>query len=339
MSTTRDRRIALRVGAVVIVVALGTAVFGSVRASGRSVVAPRWKCPASAKRVATGHGLSLPPYAVTSPLNAPIPADAVVDPNSSTSIQGIADVGSGRLVLSLRLWTVSVFYADAKTLRVRVPLTADWAHGRITKPVPIPANARPDPSRDAHMVVVDRGVDCEYDFFRAQQSSDGQWSSAWMNSIRLSSNGIFPNGDGARASGFALLAGLIFPAELRSGEIRHALAFNYPYAKAGGPVWPATSSDGGSTVPGALREGTLVRLDPTLDLATLSLKPYERTIARALQVYGMYLVDHGGSVGLYAVNPISYRGVPYRDLVPDNDYVDLKGIPLDRLQVLLPSRG
>lgn len=336
MRSTRDRWIALQLGVAVIVVVLGIAVFGGVQANGRELATPSAKCLPSTKRVAGGHGLILPPYAVTSPLNATIPADAAVDPSSSTFVQGISDASGGQLVLSLGLWTVPVYYADASTPRVRVPLTAYWAHGKITAPVPIPTNARPDPGADAHMVVVDRGADCEYDFFRAQQSSDGRWTAAWMNTIRLSSNGIFPKGNGARASGFALLAGLIFPAELRRGEIRHALAFNYPFTKAGGPVKPATSSDGASTIPAALPEGVKVRLDPTLDLATLPLAPYERTIARALQVYGMYLVDHGGSVGLYAVNPISYAGAPYRYLVPEDVYPSLKGIPIDRLQVLLP---
>ena len=81
-----------------------------------------------------------------------------------------------------------------------------------------------------------------------------------------------------------------------------------------------------------------VRLDPTLDLTTLGLTPYELTIARALQVYGMYLGDNGGNAGvtLDAVNPVSYAGQPYEGLLPDATYVALGHIPLDRLQVLLP---
>jgi hypothetical protein len=70
--------------------------------------------------------------------------------------------------------------------------------------------------------------------------------------------------------------------------------------KAGGPVAPATGSDGWSTLAGAIPEGARVQLDPSLDLDSLGLTPWQKTIARALQEYGMLLVDTGGGFGLQA---------------------------------------
>jgi hypothetical protein len=108
-----------------------------------------------------------------------------------------------------------------------------------------------------------------------------------------------------RASGFGSAAGLIFPDELAAGRIDHALTFTMKHTKAGGPVPPATASDGWSTVPGAIPEGARLQLDPALDLDSFRLTAWQKTIARALQQYGMYLTDTGGAVAFQAVHPQS----------------------------------
>ncbi len=41
----------------------------------------------------------------------------------------------------------------------------------------------------------------------------------------------------------------------------------------------------------ALPAGELLRLDPTLDLDTFDLTPFQRKVAEALQVYGAYNAD------------------------------------------------
>jgi hypothetical protein len=186
------------------------------------------------------------------------------------------------------------------------------------------------------MVVIDKAADCEHDFYEARRDASGRWVAGWQNSIRLSSDGVYPKWS-ARGSGFGLLGGVIFPAELRQGEIRHALLFSFPYTKAGAPTRPATESDGTTDSSLAIPMGTRVRLDPTLDLNTLTLTPYERTIAIALQRYGMILGDTGGGISLYAVHPQSYKTDIYAGLLPETDpYARLPGIPVDRLQVLQP---
>lgn len=86
--------------------------------------------------------------------------------------------------------------------------------------------------------------------------------------------------------------------------------------------------------PWAIPEGARVRLDPSLNLDRLGLTPYERTIAEALQTYGIYLGDDGGGLALQAINPISASGAIYDGLLPDQRYVSLNGIPVNRFQVL-----
>jgi hypothetical protein len=76
-------------------------------------------------------------------------------------------------------------------------------------------------------------------------------------------------------------------------------------------VLPATSSDGQSSGADTIPEGARLQLDPSLDLSTLGLQPWQRTIARALQQYGMFVGDTGDTVGLSAVNPLSLPANSY----------------------------
>jgi hypothetical protein len=127
---------------------------------------------------------------------------------------------------------------------------------------------------------------------------------------------------------------------LQAGEIDHALAFMYPYTRSGGPVLPATESDGKTESPAAIPEGARLQLDPSLDLSRAALAPYERTIARALQRYGMYLIDSGGGVAMRAQHPQS-TSTPYP--WGDRTYVQLPAWLLEHMRVLtvgaqLPAR-
>ncbi|HET8651931.1 MAG TPA: hypothetical protein VFM13_05110 [Gaiellaceae bacterium] len=183
------------------------------------------------------------------------------------------------------------------------------------------------------MTVLDRRTGCQFDFYGAR-SAGGRWSADWANTLLIKGKGTYPFGFSTRGSGFSNVAGLIWPGELKSREIRHALMFSYPYTSARGAVAPATETDGQSTRPDALPEGARLQLDPALDLDSLRLRPYERTIARALQRYGMYLGDTGGALNLYAVHPQSYRSDRYAGLFPPVDYPELSNIPIERFRVL-----
>ena len=99
---------------------------------------------------------------------------------------------------------------------------------------------------------------------------------------------------------------------------------------------PATESDGrpesmlvaavGLTRPPnvlPIPEGARVQLDPALDLDSLSLTPWQKVIARALQRYGMYLADTAGTTSLTAVNPQSFSSNPYLPYWGDATYASL----------------
>ena len=275
----------------------------------------------------------LPYFSQTSPLNLPIRPATATHPGSARMVEALGEAGSDHhFVLSVGAYTVPVYYAAPGTRRFVVRLTASWATRRAITGVPIPANARPDPGTDGHMAIVDRATGCEYDFWQASRGADGSWTASWGNRTALAGVGIFRGSAGARASGFALLAGLVFPNELRRGLIDHALAIAVPNTRRGAPIPPATWSDGGTDGPEGIPMGARLQLDPELDLSTLGLSRYELVIARALQVYGAFVVDTGGAVALFAANPLGFRRNPYVGLIPDKSYAPLDGIPLARFR-------
>lgn len=296
-------------------------------------------------------------YSDSSPLNQKIRTNAEIDPSSQQYVNAIVQTAQN-LLIQVKQYSSPVYFADANTPRYEVllPCGTEWELG-VTKlkNVPIPDFAEPandvdgadnpvpqgecgeDSDQDNNMVIIDLTTRCEYDFWQVRKENS-RWVASWGNSISIDGTGVYEKGLSARGSGFAFLAGVIWPHELQQGEIPHALLFALPdqLVRAGGPVPPATESDGESTDPNALPEGARMRLDPSLDLNSLNLTPAERTIAKAMQEYGMFLTDRGGDwgVSLYAVDPRSVQGNPYEGLLPDEDYPIFENIPLDRLQVL-----
>ncbi len=189
------------------------------------------------------------------------------------------------------------------------------------------------------MVIIDTVNGCEYDFWQIRKIH-GRWYASWGNSLPVNGTGIFEKGLSARGSGFALTAGIMWPHEFKNKSINHALIFTYDYTKSGGPVFPATESDGTSNSETAIPEGALIQLNPDLDLNTLKLTDYEYTIAVALQKYGMYLGDDGGGLELEAVNPLSFSKNLYKGLLPDVEHVPLSNIPVNEFRVLkLPPQN
>lgn len=297
-------------------------------------------------------------YNSNSPLNTRISDNMSVDQSSEQYIQKLIDVSGDNesLIVQVGQYSATVFFADENTPRVDVdlPCGVSWEMGvsKLTD-VPIPDFAEPsndvdgedapieegicaeESSQDNHMIIIDTVNGCEYDFWQTRKES-GNWVASWGNAIPLSDDGIYDHGLSTRGSGFAFLGGLIWPDELEDGEITHALVFSYPSTRSGGPVAPATDSDGITDDDLGLPEGALLRLDPNLDLSGLGLSSTETTIATALQEYGMYLVDTGGDAGvaLYAVDPSSVDGNPYDGLLADGDYPTLDNIPLEHLEVM-----
>lgn len=180
---------------------------------------------------------------------------------------------------------------------------------RVPAMLALPAATTPDPRFDGWLSVIDREAGMGYDFWRARRQSDDTISYQYAKSWKLDGPGFSrpvsedPNrAAGARGSGLPLFAGVIGPAELRTGEINHALAVSVPGLARRNYVQPASVTDGvGPTE--ALPAGARIRLK---DSALLRNEPKGRmrssveAILVALRKYGAIVVDRAAVPTLYA---------------------------------------
>ena len=119
------------------------------------------------------------------------------------------------------------------------------------------------------------------------------------------------NSWGASASSLPIAGGLITFEDLERGVINHALAISVPNTRYGAYASPAQRTDGGSTQASSLPEGAHLRLEPSLDLASLHLPRLTLMLAEAAQRYGIFVRDTASNIALYAQDPIPTGTEPY----------------------------
>jgi hypothetical protein len=155
---------------------------------------------------------------------------------------------------------------------------------------------------DCHLIVVKNRT--LYEMWRANITGGvfyGGCLAVWDLNRRYAPRGRGEQCTSADAAGFPM-APLLFNAnEVLAGQINHAIRFILPNnrMRAGVYIHPATHAGGPSnSSPNAIPYGARLRLRANYPLASL---PNEgaRTVARALQRYGMLLAD-GGNIALTA---------------------------------------
>ena len=243
------------------------------------------------------------PYLAESTWNTLIPDLPAVDSRSDALVRSIGESGNGGEITSdPTRYTYPVYEADADTPRHDVPCTwfkctvvgeEDAERVEVLEDVPIPPWARPSAGSDGSMIIVDVETGTEYDLWKVTRREDGAWSVANGSVYNVRWDGM-PELYGSRGAGLPYLAGLVRHWEIAAGEIQHAIAFAYPNVARDVCVWPASKTDGQSDAANALPEGARLQLDPDLteqDLRVMGLDETGLIIARALQRYGMIVVD------------------------------------------------
>lgn len=276
------------------------------------------------------------PFPSTSVWNLPVGSTPVAANSSALMTYFLAHALHPNM--TLHDWGVSVSETHASDGSFTVPCTRYsnctlGAFGAFR----IPSTAVPDPSADGYLAVVDPLAQREWDMWQAT-SSGPAWSASAGAALATTGNGTAPSGTASGdAANFPLLAGIVRPEEILQGHIDHALVFGMPGVSDLGHVCPATHNDGSTSDPNALEEGAHLQLDPTLDVDSLPIPAWEKTIAHAMQTYGMYLRDNGGSFVVYTENPVS-RGYDAwsKAGLPGGDSVSLNGIPWAKLRVVSP---
>ena len=212
--------------------------------------------------------------------------------------------------------------------------------------VPVPADAVPSVGSDGTLTIYRGSTDQLWDFWRVKHTGN-HWSACWGGRLDhvSHSQGIFPFPYGAAATGLASELGTVSIRDVESGGIDHALALAIPQPAVSTRLsWPALRSDGFSSDPDALPEGTRLRLDPSIDVDALHLGPIAAMIAKAAQKYGFIVSDRSDGVAVTAESgaPVEQdTGVnPWQQLLDGTPTYDVMAdFPWSRLQVLPQSYG
>lgn len=287
------------------------------------------------------------PYDPRSPWNTKIPVNAPLHPRSSELIRAVSDNGLP-LTSDPTQYTIPIYLFNPSTRRVSVKLHGYFStydindsdrvgHGDapLINNVPIPDSAVAGAGSDGQITLWDPVEGTEYAFWQLSRDASGNYSASngWRYHTRPGFHGRFANGLSGRGAGMSYFAGLVRPWEIRQGRIDHALAFAY---KAPSPefVYPASKSDGAKF--GGVRgvdipEGARLQLDPRYtdaDFNAWGLSRQGKIIAKALQDYGMYVVDNSGSSKIY----VEYEGTAHWNGLIKRDTVS--GIPWSAFRVV-----
>lgn len=257
---------------------------------------------------AAGQGGCERPFADDSPWNRPIGRVAAAlpfrleqrltsDPTQYTYPVYEVDRSTPLRTVRFEDWYSRVVRGGRRLINVR-----GGAGSGKTVRVPIPPQAKAAAGSDAQAILVNRDTGEEWDLSRLRLARDGTYDVVNVGRYHTAWSAVPPKDSNGqpyflRGAKIAYLAGLVRPCEIARGRIDHALAFAFPDTETRW-VYPATHSDG-STAPGAgLPMGTRLQLDPSISAHTIredwGCRRACLTIARALQRYGMYLIDGAG---------------------------------------------
>lgn len=261
--------------------------------------------------LACGHGLAgggVVPYSPDSPWNLKIGPNPAYDRNSEVytrAMHGVFGIDPTR-------FTMPVYEVSEATplgaIHVKGIYSEVSRSGRMlrkykdhTLRVPMPDNTEPAKGSDAQIILWNPETGDEWGFWRVERLPDGAWQAVNGYYYNTNWSGVPPFGFISRGAGVPYLTGLVRPWEIEQGVIGHAVALgvNYPSRLY---VYPATKSDG-EGMPPDLPSGARLQLDPGLteaDFEAWGLDRAGKIIARALQEYGMIVIDSSGHPKLYA---------------------------------------
>ena len=273
------------------------------------------------------------PFWQRSPWTDQLPTDVRVDVRSASIVAHLAS-GEKGAVANLYDYGIPVYDARQSTQQVAVECTMPWGTCALERsPVPIPAEALPNPGSDRAMVVVDRGRGATFEFWQATPGPE-TWTVSWGSSNQLDGDGR----QGGSGSGVSRLAGVVRLDEVESGEITHALALATDNTCADEFRFPARTTDGTSRRADCVPEGARLRLDPSIDLAAIAdITEGELMVGRALQTYGAIVVDSADALMAFFFERPTGEDDPYPDLGFTWDYFGMRRIPWDALSVIAPT--
>jgi serine/threonine-protein kinase len=240
-------------------------------------------------------------------------SSAALDAQSDAVIAWLEQAGgwgNGRFQIDFSIEVLHVF--DPISLSTFETTGDFWSPDCDHVPVPVPAGGAIEGEQeyeclsdgDCHLIVAYHPTHTLYEMWRCNISGGtfyGGCLAVWDMTRLYPPEGRGDQCTSADAAGYPI-APLLFSAdEVAAGEIPHAIRFILPNSRIrnGEFIHPATHSTGpASGGPDAPPYGIRLRLRADFPLNTLP-NDAARTVARALQRYGMFLAD-GGNIALTA---------------------------------------
>ncbi|HRC86774.1 MAG TPA: hypothetical protein PK413_14295 [Thermoanaerobaculia bacterium] len=266
-----------------------------------------WVSGSPAIAVTPGHGPYFPPDA---PWYQDI-STAPLDGQSGAVISWLSSVGGwGGGVMQID-FSIEVLEADAATpFRTFTPTGDFFDPDCDDVPMPLPDGGalegesayRCTHNGDCHLLVADPAGGNLYEMWRANLVNTtffGGCLAVWRMDLTYPDVGRGENCTSADAAGFPIAPLLANADEVAAGQVSHALRFILPNSRIRNGVYvhPAThSTDSTSGGPNAPPYGARLRLRADYPLASLP-NSAARTLARAMQRYGILLSD-GGTIAL-----------------------------------------
>lgn len=291
-----------------------------------------------ASRTSGGPSLAARPFASTSPFNVPITDRPTIDLNSAAMVARATR--TGMVHANLYEYGIPIYRATSMTPKHPVECTGPSSWGICpleTRPVPIPRGATPNSGSDGVMTVMNLSNGTVSEYWQADRSASGQWTTSWGAKNSMSGSGWGGSSTGAGAS---RIGGVVRVAEIESGVIDHALVMQSDNVCRDVYRAPALKTDGDSSRSDCIPEGARLQLDPDIDVAAIEgITPGELAVARALQTYGAYLIDRADtslSISFERAPDAGPRspGSVYEAAGFSWDYYGMPKVPWSELRVL-----
>lgn len=276
-------------------------------------------------------------YSVNSFWNQPIPDGAAVDPDSQAMVnKALVGYKSSAHLSTSDSWGIGLAYADPLSRLYNVGCTRYGCDRAVS--ARIPRYAAASSGSDGKLTVIDPSTHTEFDAWIAEFDSAND---TWRAGSRFSSPsngwgalcGLGEHCNGPNAAGTSGMGGVVRPEEIAQGHIDHALALATPYTRSGFIACPATHTDGKYNDVAALPQGARVQMDPSFNVDNTSWPRWKKVVARALQEYGAYVDDTGGSLSLSSESNVN-RGYDAWTLAGVTGSKSLQDFPWEKFRVL-----
>lgn len=302
-------------------------------------------------------------WAPDSPAYRTMPANAPIDPNSSSIVNNIVKYGIQyygdktnnipSMTLNIHSYSNPLITAhnsdpsyDIKFTDCQNKGSEDTNWENLMKGVHIPDSAKPSNGSDGQMSLYNADSGRYVELWQASKTGN-TWSACWGGNINntATSNTQFQNPYGVSAAGIAYEPYTIKAAELQAGRIDHPVALSLPPEVVNSFISGIADRTDGAldpNTPNTISEGQYLRLPKSLDVDSLHLTRVANIIAHAAQDYGLIISDRGYDIGFAVENSNTFATDPYPALFQGfEDYSVMwgnggtyKAFPFSSLQVV-----